>query len=267
MDSPVIGGARANSYAVSALMLLSGLLAVPSLASGASGGSSVGPSAGPSGGPTTTGQGPNVQPGNVTVSATGNGITLTTNASTLLRNQLSFSGTASRSDAGRTVVIERLGHQTNWQWTPTVTTTVAGDGSFGAVWQTNHIGRFSIRALISQSAAAATATAASSAPTVTITVYRQSLATQYGPGFYGQRTACGQRLKRGTIGVANRTLKCGTKVAILYRGRTIIVPVIDHGPYANGADWDLTEATGRALGIDGTARIGAVSLPAPPSLP
>jgi rare lipoprotein A (peptidoglycan hydrolase) len=39
------------------------------------------------------------------------------------------------------------------------------------------------------------------------------------------------------------------------------VPVIDRGPYANGADWDLTEATGRALGISGTAEIGAVSLP------
>ena len=37
--------------------------------------------------------------------------------------------------------------------------------------------------------------------------------------------------------------------------------MIDRGPYANGADFDLTMATGRALGIGGTARIGAVSLP------
>ena len=247
-------------------MLVSGLLAIPSLASGASGGSSLSPS----GGGGVQGQGPGVQPGNVSVSATGGGLTLTTNASTLLRNQLSFSGTAGRRAAGRTVLIERLGHQTNWQWAPTVTTTVAADGSFSAVWQTNHIGRFSIRALISQSTAStasqATAdTASATAPTVTITVYRQSLATQYGPGFYGERTACGQRLRRSTIGVANRTLKCGTKVAILYRGRTMVVPVIDRGPYANGADWDLTMATGHALGIDGTAQIGAVSLPAPPA--
>ena len=54
-------------------------------------------------------------------------------------------------------------------------------------------------------------------------------------------------------------------MAILYRGRTMVVPVIDRGPYANGADWDLTMATGHALGIDGTAQIGAVSLPTPPS--
>jgi rare lipoprotein A len=102
---------------------------------------------------------------------------------------------------------------------------------------------------------------------VTTTVYRQSIATQYGPGFYGQRTACGRRLTKTTIGVANRTLKCGSPVAILYRGKTLIVPVIDRGPYANHADWDLTQATGQALGISGTATIGAVSLPQPPSRP
>jgi rare lipoprotein A len=98
---------------------------------------------------------------------------------------------------------------------------------------------------------------------LSVTVYRPSLATQYGPGFYGQRTACGKKLARTTIGVANRRLKCGTPVAIYYRGRTMVVPVIDRGPFANGADWDLTEATGKALGIDGTAMIGAVSEPRP----
>jgi hypothetical protein len=40
--------------------------------------------------------------------------------------------------------------------------------------------------------------------------------------------------------------------------------VIDRGPYANGADFDLTMATGQALGLGGTARIGAVSLPHAP---
>jgi rare lipoprotein A (peptidoglycan hydrolase) len=105
------------------------------------------------------------------------------------------------------------------------------------------------------------ARAASDSPSLTITVYRPSLATLYGPGFYGQRTACGTLLRARTLGVANRTLKCGTPVAIYYGGRTLIVPVIDRGPYAHHADWDLTMATARALGIDGTGTIGAVSLP------
>jgi rare lipoprotein A len=92
-------------------------------------------------------------------------------------------------------------------------------------------------------------------------VYRKSLATQYGQGFFGQKTACGQVLRRTTLGVANRTLKCGTPVAVYYRGQMIVVPVIDRGPYANNADWDLTQATAAALGISGTAKIGTAPLP------
>ncbi len=62
--------------------------------------------------------------------------------------------------------------------------------------------------------------------------------------------------------MANRTLPCGTPVAIYYQGRVITVPVIDRGPYANGANWDLTMATGRAIGMLGTDVIGAAAVPA-----
>lgn len=246
------------------LVVLSGLLVLPSLAwAGGSGGAGLGSSGGSSTGSsgsstTTSSSGP--------VSASGDGITLDTSSSTLLRNGLNFSGTTSGA-AGKTIEIERLGHQTNWQWTPTVSTTVAPDGSFNVTWRTNHIGRFQIRALIVRtgSGSSVSTMSASAAPTLTVTVYRNSLATLYGPGFYGRRTACGRRLTRSTIGVASRTLGCGSKVAVLYRGRTMIVPVIDRGPYANHADWDLTMATGKALGVTGTSWIGAVSLPRAPS--
>ena len=67
------------------------------------------------------------------------------------------------------------------------------------------------------------------------------------------------------IGVTNRTLRCGEHVSVYFQGRTLSVPVIDRGPYANGADFDLTMATGRALGIGGTEQIGAVSLPQAPA--
>jgi rare lipoprotein A len=78
---------------------------------------------------------------------------------------------------------------------------------------------------------------------------------------YGKRTACGTTLTKSTIGVANKTLPCGMLVAIYYRGQTLTVPVIDHGPYVAGRDWDLTSATAQVLGIDGVATINAVSLP------
>jgi rare lipoprotein A (peptidoglycan hydrolase) len=79
---------------------------------------------------------------------------------------------------------------------------------------------------------------------------------------YGTRTACGTKLTKSTIGVANKTLPCGMQVAIYFHGQTLTVPVIDHGPYVAGRDWDLTAATARVLGIDGVALIDAVSLPA-----
>lgn len=90
---------------------------------------------------------------------------------------------------------------------------------------------------------------------ITYRVYRSALATWYGPGFYGNGTACGQTLTTETLGVAHRTLPCGTKVALLYQGRTIIVPVIDRGPYSR-ADWDLTSKTAQRLGFSGTDTIG-----------
>src|ERR1700736_5510860 len=88
--------------------------------------------------------------------------------------------------------------------------------------------------------------------------HKATLATWFGPGFYGRRTACGQMLTPAVVGVAHRTLPCGTLVNVSYRGRRLILPVIDRGPYAgNGADWDLTTGAARALGMQDTARIAA----------
>jgi hypothetical protein len=72
----------------------------------------------------------------------------------------------------------------------------------------------------------------------------------YGPGFYGGRTACGQAYTTTILGVANRTLPCGTLVTFRNpdNGRTITVPVIDRGPYVSGRQWDLSGAVCLALG-------------------
>jgi len=91
-------------------------------------------------------------------------------------------------------------------------------------------------------------------------VFKPARATWYGPGFYGHKTACGKTMSRTLVGVANRTLPCGTKVSFLYKGRTITVPVVDRGPYSGGFDWDLTYAAAQQLGFDYTDSLGAVSL-------
>ena len=256
---------RANAYAVAVLAVFAACapLCLPTMAVASSGGSGV---SGSSPQTSSTNRNGSNQPspprGNGVVSASGSGMTIAAHASAFLRNQLTFSGSAPASKAGATVEIQRLGHQTGWKWANTAHSTVGRNGSFSVVWNTNHIGRFAIRAVVFGGRAAR---AAAATPSLTVTVYRPSVATQYGPGFWGHKTACGLILRPQTIGVANKTLPCGTPVAVYYRGRTIVIPVIDRGPYTRGVDWDLTQATAQALGIGGTATIGAVSLPSPPA--
>ena len=66
----------------------------------------------------------------------------------------------------------------------------------------------------------------------------------YGPGFYGSGTACGREYSRTILGVAHRSLPCGTRVTFRNpaNGRQITVPVIDRGPYVAGRTWDMSRA-------------------------
>jgi rare lipoprotein A (peptidoglycan hydrolase) len=116
-------------------------------------------------------------------------------------------------------------------------------------------------------AATGGASSAPAAPLVPRVAHRGALATWFGPGFYGQRTACGQVLTPQVMGVAHRTLPCGTLVSVAYHGRRLTVPVIDRGPYANGAEWDLTLQAARALGMTATARIATRVIGRAPNTP
>ena len=54
----------------------------------------------------------------------------------------------------------------------------------------------------------------------------------FGPGLYGNKTACGQKMTRWLKGVAHRTLPCGTKIRLQRNdGSSIVVKVVDRGPY------------------------------------
>lgn len=70
----------------------------------------------------------------------------------------------------------------------------------------------------------------------------------YGPGFYGQGTACGQTLTRSLLGVAHRSLPCGTLVTFRSGSRVVTVPVVDRGPYVSDRIFDLTVGACRAIG-------------------
>lgn len=106
-----------------------------------------------------------------------------------------------------------------------------------------------------------------STPTTPTKIPKTAIATWFGPGFYGQQTACGQTLTPAVVGVANRKLPCGTLVKVTFHGQRLTVPVVDRGPYANGADWDLTAAAAQALGIEETVRVDTAIVGAVPNTP
>jgi rare lipoprotein A len=96
---------------------------------------------------------------------------------------------------------------------------------------------------------------------------KPQIATWFGPGFYGKQTACGQKMSPVIVGVANRTLPCGTLVLVDYKGHQLTVPVIDRGPYAHGATWDLTWGAASALTITETVRVTTKIVGSTPNSP
>lgn len=190
-------------------------------------------------------------------------LTLRTSSAALEGHTLAFFGHAPARYAHRTVTIERY-DKANGAWISAASAAVDSRGGFLADWRANLSGRVAIRALIARGSGAV---AADSSPPGEITIYRPAIATYFGEGFYGKQTACGQTLKPELIGVANRTLPCGTLVEVSYAGRRLTVPVIDRGPYANGASWDLTEAAAQALGVSETVRIGTLIAGSTPNVP
>jgi hypothetical protein len=86
-------------------------------------------------------------------------------------------------------------------------------------------------------------------PAGQVTVLHPSLASWYDDG---GNTACGFHAR---LGVANRSLPCGTKVMLRYGGRTVTAVVDDRGPYAGGREWDLNQNTASALGFGGVGTV------------
>lgn len=197
----------------------------------------------------------------VTVVSSG-GFTLAVRPDSLVGWTARFRGDVPDTEAGRTLAIQRYETRRR-RWKTVARTQVEHGGTFLARWATNRPGHFRVRAILVSSRAKA----ATTSPELTVTVYRRSMATWYGPGFYGNRTACGRTMTRTLRGVAHRTLPCGTKIALMYRGRKLTVPVVDRGPYSRGVEWDLTAGTAQALGFRYTDEVAAVRVRAPARRP
>lgn len=165
-------------------------------------------------------------------------------------------GDFSKDLAERRVRVER---RTASGWRQATTARVRTSGRFVATWRTKSTRVHELRVVLVPTSAeagrpesaAASSRATSEAPSVKVAVLGKVKATWYGPGLWGNKTSCGLSLRPDVVGVAHRTLPCGTQVEIRRGGRTVVLPVIDRGPFANGATFDLTEAAADRIGVDG----------------
>jgi hypothetical protein len=85
--------------------------------------------------------------------------------------------------------------------------------------------------------------------------WQEAMASTYGPGRYGQQTACGGDLTPDTRGLAHPVLPCGVDILVSFQGKTAQAEVLDRGPHGGGAEFELTEALARDLGLSGTQQI------------
>jgi len=82
-----------------------------------------------------------------------------------------------------------------------------------------------------------------------------ALAGSSGSKAVGRRTACGGTIDATTIGVAQPTLPCGTRIYLTYRGKRVLTQVIDRNPQQSDRQFDLTEALAERLGLTGVQQV------------
>ncbi len=90
------------------------------------------------------------------------------------------------------------------------------------------------------------------------------IASWYGPGFHGSRTASGEIYNMYRFTAAHKTLPLGTyvKVINLENGRSVVVKINDRGPFVPGRIIDLSYVAAKKLGMlkKGTAKVKIITL-------
>ena len=88
---------------------------------------------------------------------------------------------------------------------------------------------------------------------------QDGVASWYGPGFHGKKTASGETFDQYAMTAAHRKLPLGTQVRVtnLRNGREVEVEINDRGPYVQGRIIDLSKAAAQKLGLldPGIARV------------
>mgnify|MGYP005857324527 CR=1 FL=1 len=77
------------------------------------------------------------------------------------------------------------------------------------------------------------------------------VASWYGPGFHGNRSASGEVFDQNALTAAHRTLPFGTMVRVtnLNNGLSVVVRITDRGPFSRGRIIDLSAGAARVIGL------------------
>jgi rare lipoprotein A len=98
---------------------------------------------------------------------------------------------------------------------------------------------------------------------------QHGVASYYGPGLAGKKTASGRTFKPNRLTAASRTLPLGAKARVVNKetGKSVDVTVTDRGPYTRHRVLDVSPKAARALGMthDGTAPVKVQPLKLPPA--
>lgn len=79
----------------------------------------------------------------------------------------------------------------------------------------------------------------------------RGMASWYGPGFHGNRSANGEIYNQYGLSAAHRTLPFGTRVRVtnLNNNRSVVVRINDRGPFIRGRIIDLSKGAAREIGM------------------
>ena len=82
-------------------------------------------------------------------------------------------------------------------------------------------------------------------------VDQQGVASWYGPGFHGRKTANGERFNQYELTAAHPTYKFGTQLCVRSKstGQAVVVRVNDRGPFAKTRVIDLSKAAAEEIGM------------------
>jgi rare lipoprotein A len=160
----------------------------------------------------------------------------------LAGRRAAVSGRVRSGVAGRRALLQR---QSGHGWATIDRATTRAGGAFGFAFRPQRPGSARLRVLVD----------AARREIGRLNVYRRAAVSWYGPGLYGSRLSCGGRLTPGTLGVAHKTLPCGTHVTLRKGDRMIRVRVVDRGPYVGGREFDLTAATRARLHFRGVGSL------------